>query len=114
MKPWKLLDEMIRSSEYEMFQSDKLGSDLFISDPDRATRIHEYSESGSEGSTYAEIIEDWRDFLDTLKEFDPEYDDQEEYESFDIDQTVANNIRKEIDECETWHEKNGSLHKIIG
>lgn len=98
MKLYKpTLDEMIRSREFEGFISDKLGNDLFISDPDRADRIWEYAENGSNGSTHAEVIEDWRDFL----------------KIWDIPERCKAGIEKEIEECEKWHDKNGSLNEII-
>jgi hypothetical protein len=103
------LDEMLRSRAFEMFQSDRLGSDLFLSDPERAERIHEYAESGSNGSTHAEVIEDWRDFLNTLKTIDPEFPD----DGGEITEETLEAISAEIDKCEDWHEKNGSLNSII-
>lgn len=104
------LNSMLRSRAFESFQSDLLRNDLFLSDPERAERIHEYAESGSDGSTHAERIDDWREFLRSLKVIDAEFPD----DGGDISQDVYDAIESEIDDCEQWHEKNGSLHQIIG
>jgi hypothetical protein len=111
----RTLKDLYQSREYEYYINSKLGNDLFINDPDRADRIHEYAEEGLDGSTHQEIIEDWRDYLDTLKAFDPEFDDDDEdLGKYDITQETYDNISKEIDETEKWHENNGSINKIIG
>lgn len=104
------LEEMYSSREYDAYISDRLGNDLFISDPDRAERIHEAAEHGTDGSTHAEVIEDWRDFLNSLKPIDPDFpEDGGEITEEDFDR-----IEAEIAACETWHEMNGSLNQIIG
>ena len=108
MKTFRTLTEMYGSREYEYFISDKLGNDLFINDPDRAERIHEAAEWGTDGSTHQEIIEDWREFLELQKIIDPE---DEDTTAGDITQETYNNISSEIDGCEAWHDKNGSLNK---
>lgn len=92
------LTEMIDSPDYQTFESDKLGNDLFIDDPERADRLYEYAEEGGNGSTHAEVIQDWRDFLDIA-----DYPDE-----------VYDHILVEIDVCEDWHEQNGSLWEVIG
>ena len=64
-----LLQEMLDSREWNSYQGDRLGNDLFISDPDRANRIQRAAEDGADGSTHAEVIDDWREFLrDVWKE----------------------------------------------
>jgi hypothetical protein len=113
MKSFKTLSEMYQSKEYYSFISDRLGNDLFINEPERAERINDYAENGCNGSMHSEVIGDWRDYLNTLKVYDPEYDDIEDIEKFDIAQSTYDFIEKEIDSCEDWHEKNGSLHQII-
>jgi hypothetical protein len=98
MKPWTTLKEMLEQ-ESENIRPDL--NDLFLSDPDRAKRIIDAAEHGCEGSTHAEIIDDWYDFLDTMfacKEIT--------LETFDA-------IRKEIDEVSEWHETNGSLFSQV-
>jgi hypothetical protein len=107
MKDFTCLPEMYNSREYESFISDKLGNDLFINDPDRAERIHDAAEDGVDGSTHQERIDDWRDFLNTLKIIDPE----DETSKGDITQQVYDSITVEIDACEEWHLKNGSLEQ---
>lgn len=121
MKSFKTLSEMYNSSEYEWFISDKLGNDLFINDPERAERLHDAAEFGTDGSTHAETIEDWRDFLNTLKVFDPEFDMDEDDDitkldlsRYDILLETKETIEKEIASCEEWHEKNGSLKTAKG
>jgi len=112
---WKL-DEMIRSREYDDYIGDKLGNQLYLEDPDRADRRDKASEDGAEGSTHAEIIQDWRDFLDTLSVYDAEIGDDEDLANheFDITKEQEESIGKEIDDCEAWHEKQGTLNQEIG
>jgi len=105
------LDEMISCHEYDIFRESKLGNDLWINDPNRAERIHEAVESGSDGSTHYEIIKDWREFLDSYKCEDPEF--HEDSSEWEIDLAVYDAIMKEINKCEEWHEKNGSLHNQL-
>ena len=80
-----------------------------MSDPERADRIHEYAENGADGSTHAEVIEDWRDFLRTLKVIDAEFPE----DGRDITQEAYDTIESEIEKCEEWHDKNGSLNQVI-
>lgn len=108
------LDAMIRSREFENYISSKLGNDLFINDPNRAERIADYAEEGGDGSSHAEIIEDWREFFETLKCFDPEFDDIEDIDRYDITLETKDAIEKEIQDCQDWHQENGTLHTIIG
>ena len=88
------LDGMIRSTEFNLFREQILGNDLFIDDPERAARIYDAAEFGCDGSFHAEIIQDWRDFLNTLT----------------LPESVREDIEIEIYNCELWHENNGSLY----
>lgn len=111
MKNYTSLDDLIQSREFNDFQADLLGNDLFINDPERADRIHEASENGADGSYHAEVIQDFRDFLNTLPIIDEEDD---EPNTGVITEAVYNSILAEIDACEAWHEKNGSLWQEVG
>ena len=106
----KNLDDLIRSDGFQAFDSDRRGNNLFINDPERAERCYDAAENGSDGSTHREIIQDWRDYLGTLRVIDPEYPD----ETGDISEAICAAITAEIDACEEWHEKNGSLNKQLG
>ena len=102
-----LLDEMLDSREWDSYQGDRLGNDLFINDPDRADRIRKAAGHGADGSTHAERLEDMRDFLrDVWKE--------ELSEDDDLADERADLIESAIDACEAWHEANGTLNKEIG
>jgi cell wall assembly regulator SMI1 len=101
------IDELLNHPKWDGFIGSKLGNDLFINDPERAERIHEAAEYGSDGSTHYEIIEDWREFADMLFRSLP-WDEREELEpSSDV-------LHLAINQCEEWHEKNGTLHKQVG
>ena len=91
------LEDMYRCKEYAEFNADRLGNDLYINDPDRADRCDEAAEYGSDGSTHAEIIEDWREFLDMI----------------DVSQKTRARIASEINRCEKWHIKNGSINQSV-
>jgi hypothetical protein len=110
--PFENLDEMIRCQAMEYFLADRLGNDLFINDPDRADRIHEAAEVGADGSTHAETIQDWRDFLGQHRAFDPDFDD--ENTSDRLPEAVIDSINAEIDACEARHGAAGTLHEEIG
>ena len=96
---WRL-QELLDSDEYDRWRGDRLGNSLFIHEPERASRIYDYAETGSDGSKHCEVIEDWRqclsDCFDELSEF------------------ALHVINAEIDKCEQWHIDNGSYEQIIG
>ena len=110
MKEYNSLKEMYESDEYQAYISDRLGNDLFINDPVRAERIHEAAESGSDGSYHYEVINDWQDFLNSLRIYDPEFDEEE---NCDLTEEQFDTIQKEITECYEWHQKNGSLYQQL-
>jgi len=101
----RILDWFIRSEYFAQWTESNLGNQLFISDPERADRIHEYAKDGLDGSTHAEHIEDWRaawrDFLSDCGKWEhPE--------------RVANAVDTAIDSCWDWHVKNGSIEQVVG
>ena len=106
----KTLRELIESPGFAVYQESTLGNDLFINDPDRANRIHEAAADGCDGSTHAEHIQDWRDYLASLRVFDPEFDFDYERAPGMIDQVDVDTITEEIDACEAHHEVAGTLH----
>ena len=102
------------------FQPFPQSSDDWFNDPDRMERCHEAAEHGADGSTHAEVIQDWRDFLATLEsEHRRELENQDKEEN-EIEADLATfeetleRITDEIDSCEAWHENAGSLHSQIG
>lgn len=101
--PWHSVNDFLHSQQWQYFDSDLRGDDFYLSDPDRAKRCDEASEYGTDGSTHAEIIEDWRAFLSNLKIFDPEFDDIEDIAEYDITQAQYDAISADIDRCEQWH-----------
>ena len=103
----KTIDDLLAHPQWDGFIESKLGNDLFINDPDRAERIHDAAEDGCDGSTHAERIEDWRDFAEMLFR-SLSWDEREEVEP------IHDALLAEIDTCKAWHEKNGSLHEVIG
>lgn len=100
----KTLNDLINSPNFQPFGST---SDDWINDGDRMARCHEAAENGAEGSTHAEVIQDWRDFLNSLTVTD-------EWRDGDLSQNDYDSIDAEIDACEAWHEEHGSLHQEIG
>jgi hypothetical protein len=113
------LDEMIRCQAFEYYQESRLGNQLFIDDPERAERIYNAAENGCNGSTHGEVIQDWRDFLNdrySVAVYDSQYDadDLLAGKEYDITESTRAKIDKEIDDCEEWHIKNGSINQEIG
>lgn len=92
------LTEMLSSADYQSWESDHLGNDLFINDPERAARLSEYAEDGLNGSTHDEVIQDWRDYLTNAE----------------LPDSTKESLLKEIDAAEEWHIQNGSINAIIG
>jgi hypothetical protein len=109
MSDFNSLSEMYGSREYAAYISEKLGNALFINDPERAERIAEYAEDGINGSTHRETIGDWQEFLDSLKIFDPDYEEIEDIAKYDLTKETYNSIQEEIIACEQWHVENGSI-----
>lgn len=100
----KTLAELYSHPNFHPFPQ---SSDEWINDPERMQRCHEAAGDGCEGSTHAEIIQDWREFLNSLTVMD-------EYRDGDLTQDEFDAIDAEIDACEAWHEKNGSLNEQVG
>lgn len=94
----KILSDLIDSPGFDAYLGDKLGNQLFLDDPERADRLQQYSADGGDGSTHAECIEDWREYLDTCE----------------IDDETKEAIEEEIAECEKLHKAAGTLDEIIG
>ena len=110
MKKYTTLEEMYQAEDYQAYISDKLGNDLFINDPERADRLYKAAENGSDGSTHAETIDDWQEFLGELYVYTG-FDCDEDQEKADITQATYDAIQAEIDACYLWHDKNGSLYE---
>jgi hypothetical protein len=101
------IDDMLNLHQWHSFIESRLGNDLFISDPDRADRMHEAAEHGADGSTHYEIIEDWRDFARDLfrsLSMDERDDEEKNYET----------LMDEINSCEEYHDGIGTLHNQVG
>lgn len=104
---------------FYQWQSNRLGNDLFINDPDRANRIHEAAEDGCDGSTHAEHLEDFREYA---KEYFREITDaafnleiSDESAALDAEIEAAEQaLSDDLDALELWHEKAGSLHQQAG
>ena len=99
LAPLITINDMLNSREYQAFISDRLGNDLFISDPDRADRLFEAAEEGADGSTHAEHIDDWRDFINNAADY-PEH--------------IADALLAECDTVEQWHIDHGTLDNHVG
>ena len=94
----KTLDELIRSRGFETFLDRKTGNDMYLSDPERRTRMDEASVDGMEGSLHCEIIQDWEEYLATLT----------------VSARTRKSIQAEIETIRKWHRYNGSLYKQVG
>lgn len=113
------LRDIYSSDGFALFIESKLGNDLFINDPERAERIHNAAEHGCDGSTHAEHIEDWTEYAQEL--FDEAEratweieDDDEQENALTALEDWRERIMAEIQSCEQWHEKNGSLYSEVG
>ena len=99
------LDDFIRSDYFAAWDESNRDSFGYSRSPfkrDRCNRIYDGAEHGAEGSTHGEIITDWREAFGDF------------HRDFDLPEKIINTIEKEINDCETWHEKNGSLETQLG
>jgi hypothetical protein len=85
----------------------------WIRDTERMRRCWDAAEHGAEGSTHAEVMQDWREFLDTLESDAKRKTLWHDRVMSEVERR-ANAIREEIDACEAWHEEAGSLHEMVG
>lgn len=94
--------EFISSNGMQSFTSER-DSD-FINEPERAERCYDAAEFGADGKTHAEVIEDWRDYVElVLNRRGHEYPER-----------FAAAVHARIDAVEDWHDKHGTLHQEIG
>ena len=99
--PTMPLDDFYRSDYFAMWDDSNRSAGscgIILQDPDRYDRIVDAAGDGCEGSTHAEIIDDWRQSL----------------QDSDLDYVTQERIEKEIEACEKWHADNGSLDRIVG
>lgn len=115
VKFWKIetIHDFLNTIAWESFNQ-SIHSDMGFADPERAERVQEYADEGLEGSTHEEIIKDQEDFINSLRMFDPEYDDVEDIEKYDITEEQYDKLMKELDDIRIWHINNKSIDKIIG
>jgi len=88
-------------------------SDDWINDAERMNRCHEAAEHGAEGSTHAEVMQDWWEFLERLEREANRKAIWHDRVMSEVERR-ANAIREEIDKCEAWHKNAGSLHEMVG
>lgn len=100
---WRNLSDMLNSRAWYGYIGDKLGNDLFINDPERADRIHEYAEYGADGSTHDENLQDMDDFLDLMK---VRSRDDWGMLNYDLSKTRYNMLKRQIEDSREWWLKN--------
>jgi hypothetical protein len=101
-------DEFIRSEAMAYLQGERRND--FIDYPKRADRCAEAVENGADGSTHAEIIDDWRAMFkiwlrDRTRKGEHSFHSHDRFED-------GVNVR--IDACEKWHEEHGTLEQEVG
>lgn len=106
--------------EFYNWQANRLGNELFISDPDRANRIHEAAEDGADGSTHREHIQDFRDYAEKLFKdagselWRGELTDEQAEELETALEAKRDAFDTDAERLEEWHKTNGSLDEQIG
>jgi len=81
--------------------------ELYLSNPDRATRCDEAAENGADGSTHYERIQDEREAFENYARWRRTGSGEPCYR-------VRAAVEAYLDSVESWHERNGSLHQEIG
>lgn len=102
-------DEFIRSEYVANWTAEKDGD--FINEPERAARCYDAAEFGCDGKTHAEVIEDWREAFENMVKYCLKANGKRHWE---YPSRLSAGVNALIDECESWHEKNGSLFQQIG
>ena len=111
------LSELLASSFYQGFESDKLGNSLFINDPDRASRNFEAAADGCDGSTHQEKIDDMREGNELAERelYRPMFESMGFGDNSPmLAEALCQAVEDEINDCEQWHNKNGSLETVCG
>lgn len=97
--------ELLAHPGWDGFIGDKLGNDLFLSDPDRARRCHDAAEHGEDGSTADEHCADWREFAAILEQ-EARRKCQTDEEEAELE-AAADALESDIQRVEEWHAKEG-------
>jgi hypothetical protein len=102
------VDWFIRSEYVTNWQSERdacFYSPRFL---ERAMRCADAAEHGADGKTHYEVINDWREMFQAWIHDRHEGHRRGDYPLFDA------GVSAHWDALETWHERNGSLHREIG
>ncbi len=95
------LAEMLKNQNFIVWQSDHINN-IAIDDPSRYNRCRKAAEHGADGSTHAEMMEDWMEFLEFHSD------------GLDISSGEYHRLLAEIHDLWDWHDKHGSLHEEVG
>lgn len=95
------LSNMLSSEKYQIFESETLLNIQYhiINTNKNIDKMIEANEAGCFGCTHSEFIECWRDFVVTYKN--------------DISQVYRSILESEINECEAYHIKAGTINDEI-
>jgi len=112
------LSQMLESEEFQAYQSNTILNIQYHIVNNTGVDVDQMiinNSVGNFGLSHQDFIENWRDFLNSLNVFDPEVDELGDYlgGKYDLHQSVYNTIMTEIENCENWHIKNGSINQII-
>ena len=95
------LDEFLQTDEWHVWDESNR-SDMGFKDPERAQRCADAAEDGSEGSTHAEIIDDWRRAVECAAR------------NGEIGLVRQALCLKDIENCYQFHFREGSLDEQVG
>ena len=96
------LSDFLDTDYWMAWDSDNRNSNIMLSDPDRYSRMMDAAEDGADGSTHAEIIEDFRAAIHNA--YMDDIITEAEYYALDSD----------ISAVEEWHIENGSIDMEVG
>ncbi len=118
MVNFKTLSEMLDDSDFQIYQSETLLNVQYHIINDTGVNVDkmlEYNEKGLFGLTHSDFINNWREFLNELYVFDPDFDDEEDMENgtFDIHINVYDSIFDEINKIEKHHEIMKTLDHMV-
>lgn len=109
------LKEMINSKEYQVYESETLlDIQYHIINTDKdINEMITANHNGNYGCSHQEFIDTWKEFLNTLLVYNPEYNEPEEINDYDITQYTYDTILNEINEREQYHINAGTINQII-
>lgn len=107
----RFVDWFVSSEYFANWQAEEIESGGYSRNADRRdrySRCHDAAEDGVDGSTHAEVIDDFRSAFRSFIR-----DHKRNWRAMDPDRFTSA-VEAHFDRLEQWHAKNGTLEQVIG